>query len=65
LDATLYEPPPPRCPGQRGRPRIKGERLPNLSVLADDPDTEWVPITLWGWYGAQQHVVEVVSSTAI
>jgi hypothetical protein len=65
LDAALYEPPPPRCPGQIGRPRIKGERLPNLSVFAEDPDTEWVPITLCGWYGAHQRVVEVVSSTAI
>ena len=59
LDAALYEPPPPRCPGRIGRPRIKGERLPTLSVFAQDPDTEWVPITLCGWYGAQQRVVEV------
>ena len=65
LDAALYEPPAPRCPGQIGRPRIKGERLPNLSVFVEDPDTEWVPITLCGWYGAQQRLVEVVSSTAI
>jgi len=26
LDAALYEPAPPRRPGQRGRPRLKGER---------------------------------------
>jgi DDE superfamily endonuclease len=31
LDAALYEPAPPRYPGQIGRPRLKGERLPNLS----------------------------------
>src|SRR5215213_8354077 len=30
LDAALYEPAPARRPGQIGRPRIKGERLPNL-----------------------------------
>jgi hypothetical protein len=30
LDAALYEPAPPRRPGQIGRPRLKGERLPNL-----------------------------------
>jgi DDE superfamily endonuclease len=34
LDSALYEPAPPRKPGQRGRPRLKGERLPNLSVVA-------------------------------
>jgi hypothetical protein len=33
-DAALYQPPPPRRPGQRGRPRTKGERLPELIVLA-------------------------------
>jgi len=37
LDAALYEPAPPRKPGQRGRPRMKGELLPNLSVVAEDP----------------------------
>jgi hypothetical protein len=65
LDAALYEPAPPRYPGQIGRPRIKGERLPNLSVIAEDPDAEWEPITIIGWYGVQQRTVEVVSATAI
>ena len=27
LDAALYEPAPPRLPGQMGRPRLKGQRL--------------------------------------
>jgi hypothetical protein len=31
LDAALYDPAPPRRPGQRGRPRLKGERLPPTS----------------------------------
>ncbi len=39
LDAALYEPAPPRRPGQIGRPRLKGERLPNLSVVAEDRAT--------------------------
>ena len=39
LDAALYEPAPPWCQGQRGRARIKGERLPNLSVVTEDPGT--------------------------
>ena len=43
LDAALYEPAPPRHPGQIGRPRLKGERLPNLSVVAADPATVWEP----------------------
>jgi hypothetical protein len=43
LDAALYEPAPPRRRGQIGRPRIKGERLPNLSVVAEDPTPFGVP----------------------
>ena len=35
LDAALYEPAPPRRQGQIGRPRLKGERFPNLSVVAE------------------------------
>ncbi len=31
LDAALYEPAPPRRPGQMGRPRLKGKRLPALA----------------------------------
>jgi hypothetical protein len=31
-DAALYAPPGPRRPGQRGRPRVKGDRLPELGV---------------------------------
>ena len=65
LDAALYEPAPPRRAGQRGRPRLKGQRLPNLSAVAEDPRTEWRPITLDGWYGSEERVVEVASETAL
>src|SRR5919202_1520398 len=38
--AALSEPAPPRRPHQMGRqmgrPRLKGERLPNLSMIAED-----------------------------
>jgi DDE superfamily endonuclease len=33
-DAALYQLPPPRRPGQRGRPPTKGARLPDLTRLA-------------------------------
>jgi len=47
LDAALYEPAPPRRPGQIGKPRLKGERLPNLSVMAEDPNTAWEPTKIY------------------
>src|ERR687892_645578 len=50
LDAALYEPAPPRRPGQLGRPRIKGERLPNLSVVAEEQTTIWKAIMVANWY---------------
>jgi hypothetical protein len=65
LDAALYEPTPPRYRGQLGRPRLKGDRLANLSVVAENPEAEWEPITISGWYGAQQRTVEVISATAV
>jgi hypothetical protein len=48
-----------------GRPRLKGERLPNLSVIADDPSTIWTPMRVASWYGSTEHGVEIVSDTAI
>ncbi len=65
LDAALYEPAPARRPGQRGRPRLKGERLPNLSEVAEDPSTLWKPITLANWYGSEARTVEIASETAV
>ena len=65
LDAALYEPAPPRRPHQMGRPRLKGERLPNLSMIAEDPATVWRTITVANWYGSAERTVEIVSDTAV
>lgn len=65
LDAALYEPAPPREPGTRGRPRLKGERLPTLKQVLHDPKTQWTQETIHNWYGQGPRVVEVASGTAI
>ncbi len=65
LDAALYNPAPPRKAGQIGRPRLKGERLPNLSVVAEDPSTAWTAATVDDWYGGGERTVEVASATAV
>jgi hypothetical protein len=65
LDAALYEPAQPRYPGQMGRTRLKGERLPNLSAVAEDPSTVWKPAKITNWYGSGERTVEVASATAI
>jgi DDE superfamily endonuclease len=65
LDAALYEPAPPRHPHQIGRPRLEGERLPNLSMVAEDPRTVWKPTRIANWYGSGDRTVEVSSETAV
>jgi len=65
LDAALYEPAPPRKPGKRGRPRLKGERLPTLKQVLHDPKTEWAEATLQDWYGQGQREIELTSGTAV
>jgi hypothetical protein len=65
LDAALYEPAPARRPGQIGRPRIKGERLPNLSVVAEAPNTVWKLTTIANWHGSGERMVEIASATAV
>lgn len=66
LDAALYARPPRRRPGQRGRPRRRGARLPPLTqVIAARRRWDRLPLVLYGravtprvfaltalWYGA-------------
>ena len=65
LDAALYEPAPPRQPGKRGRPRLKGQRLPSLKQVLHDPKTEWTAATIPDWYGQGQREIELTSGTAV
>jgi hypothetical protein len=65
LDAALYEPAPLRKPGQMGRPRLKGGRLPNLSVVAEDPSTQWRSVVVTDWYGTEERSVEVATNCAL
>jgi hypothetical protein len=51
LDAALYDPPPPRAPGQRGRPRLKGKRRPTLEAMLADEKTQWSKLTMNDWDG--------------
>ncbi len=65
LDAALYEPVPPRQPGTRGRPRLKGKRLPTLEAMLADEQTEWTTLKVDQWYGAGPRELEVTTNTAI
>jgi hypothetical protein len=63
LDAGLYEPAPPPRPGARGRPRVKGARLPTLKERVTDP--AWQRVVIQGWYGRTQHRLDVATGTAL
>ena len=65
LDAALYGPAPPRRPGAVGRPRIKGSRLPALAAVLADGETPWRRLTVPGWHGEGERVVETCSGTAV
>ena len=65
LDAALYQPAPPRRPGAVGRPPTKGARLPTLAKVLADKTTRWQRITVPGWYGEGDRMVEICSDTAV
>jgi hypothetical protein len=65
LDAALYDPAPPRHPGQNGRPRVKGARRPTLEQVLRDPRTRWTTLKRTPWYGGQEQTVEVCTDIAV
>ncbi|MBV9037081.1 MAG: transposase [Acidobacteriaceae bacterium] len=65
LDAALYEPAPFRPPGTNGRPRKRGKRLPTLRQVLAGKATRWQRLTVPGWYGEGDRVIQVCSRTAV
>jgi hypothetical protein len=65
LDAALYQPAPPRRPGTLGRPRTKGARLPTLAEVLANKTARWQRVTVPGWYGEGDRIVEICSETAV
>ena len=64
LDAALYDPAPPREPGTKGRPRVKGERQLTLATRLLDPATIWEPLTV-PWYAGGTASIDVATGTAL
>jgi hypothetical protein len=64
LDARLFAPPPAPRPHQMGRPPLVGKRLPKLTTVLHDPQTEWETLTV-SWYGGTQRTLEVTTGTAL
>jgi len=64
LDAALYDPPPERKKGTKGRPRRKGKRQPTLQARLTDPQIAWQRVTV-RWYGGMAREIEIATGTAL
>jgi hypothetical protein len=64
LDACLYEPPPRREAGKRGRHALKGKAQPKLAARLNDCTTSWKKHTL-SWYGGRRREMEMATGTAL
>ena len=65
LDARLFDPPPPRKPGQRGRPRVSGARQPSLTERLHCSETVWQRVAVTNWYGGSDRLIDIASGTAV
>ena len=63
-DASLYQPAPPRRPGQMGRPRVVLARLPSPAAVLDDPATQWTTCRATGSDG-NATIVQLASGVAV
>lgn len=64
LDARHFTPAPERAPGTVGRPRVAGDRLPNLDVVLADPETTWSSVAV-RWYDGADRTLEIASGAAV
>jgi hypothetical protein len=44
---------------------LKGERLPNLSEVAEDTSTPWGSVTVANWYDSEDRTVKIASEKAV
>ncbi len=65
FDARPFDPPSPRLPGTKGRPRVAGMRQPTLLQRLADPETASQRVTVTGCYGQTERRLDVVSGTAL
>ena len=65
LDAALYRKARLRRPGQMGRSRKKGKRLPTLQAVIANPKTKWKRLPIKNWYGERNRQIEIVSGKCV
>ena len=61
----LFDPPPPRQPGARGRRRVTGQRQPSLVRRLADPASRWRRVVVSQWYGEARRELDILTGTAV
>jgi DDE superfamily endonuclease len=64
MDARLYDFPPERVPGARGRPPKKGKRLMSFKDMLNEQGLPWKDVEVRG-YAGKRHVVRYITDTAL
>jgi len=64
LDAALFAPAHQPRQAQKGRPRLKGRRLPTLAARLKNRKTRWQRLSI-NWYGRGKTKIEVTTGTAL
>ena len=64
LDARLFGFPVPEVPGKRGPKPQKGERLPKLKDLVDDPEQDWQEARV-KWYGGVMKPIRFLTGVCL
>jgi hypothetical protein len=64
LDASLYDFPPTPKGRQRGRPRVVGQRLPNLEDLLKDKKQRWIRLSA-PWYSGKTKDLDLLTGTCL
>lgn len=64
MDARLYDFPPERVPGTRGRPPKKGKRLMSFKDMLNEHGLPWKDVAVLG-YAGKRRVVRYITDTAL
>ena len=64
LDAALYDPPPARRPGRKGRVPKKGKKQRSLAKRINDPSIQWTTIRV-RWYDGKLRTLEFFSGVSL
>jgi hypothetical protein len=64
LDASLYDTPKPRIPGQKGRPCVRCEKQKSLHERALDESLDWKTEVV-EWYNGKKRILKILTGVSV